>query len=281
MDSSSCRLLYEQLVILFHDHHCEECDGTDNVMKHFALPPCRSADTLISHMKHCRAGMSCRIPSCRSARIIVSHWKVCRKEDCPLLGSLSDQRKEWTQKLAEQFSKCSSISETNRQAVKIVHQNLFVALHVRTCARMQTARAAEWDCALPQCQSMRSLLKHFRTCTARRKCPCGKQVNNVSARLKENEVSESPVSFVPIFTGPLPDDMNTQATIPAVPQDSSRGLRRLVSEQWMRKSWKSWKRCEGFWIRRHPYRHLGCKSLPARLQHQRRGINPTEVPSTL
>ncbi|XP_075035163.1 uncharacterized protein LOC142097325 isoform X3 [Mixophyes fleayi] len=262
MDSSSCRLLYEQLVILFHDHHCEECDGTDNVMKHFALPPCRSADTLISHMKHCRAGMSCRIPSCRSARIIVSHWKVCRKEDCPLLGSLSDQRKEWTQKLAEQFSKCSSISETNRQAVKIVHQNLFVALHVRTCARMQTARAAEWDCALPQCQSMRSLLKHFRTCTARRKCPypmctstrliflhsiscmqyncilCtpfrtvvkqlgGKQVNNVSARLKENEVSESPVSFVPIFTGPLPDDMNTQATIPAVPQDSSRGLRYL------------------------------------------------------
>ncbi|CAJ0934189.1 unnamed protein product [Ranitomeya imitator] len=105
--ADECSRLYEQLVIIFFGHRCAECEETGGILQYSAVPVCHSVDGVLSHMKYCQAGMSCRFPGCSFARVIVSHWKICRKNECPVILNLSEDRKKKIQVMEKHCGKPS------------------------------------------------------------------------------------------------------------------------------------------------------------------------------
>ncbi|KAM3915863.1 uncharacterized protein RB166_015265 [Leptodactylus fuscus] len=163
---SVCRPLYEQLVILFHDHECAQCEGTDGVIQYSTLPLCHIVDAILSHMKYCRSGMTCQVPGCSSARIIVSHWKSCRKKECPFTFNLSKDRKRKTQlHLQEEIKSFSSVESTCHHLYnQLILQ--FCKHKCDMCAKIPYQHYSD----LPLCHSVDTILSHMKYCRAGMSC---------------------------------------------------------------------------------------------------------------
>ncbi|XP_056390061.1 uncharacterized protein LOC130284088 isoform X2 [Hyla sarda] len=161
-----CRFLYEQLVILFHDHECGQCQRTYNILQYSALPLCQSVDAVLSHMKYCRAGMSCQIPSCSSVRVIVSHWKVCRNKECPVALNLSKDRKGNIQLLLQAEVKSFSAMETTCQHINKQLILLFLKHDCEACVEIHYQHYSD----LPLCHSVDAMLSHMKFCRAGMSC---------------------------------------------------------------------------------------------------------------
>ncbi|KAG8554193.1 hypothetical protein GDO81_003709 [Engystomops pustulosus] len=165
-----CRLLYERLVILFHNHKCEKCYSTEGITQYSAVPLCHGVDAILSHMKYCRAGISCQFPACPSVRVIMSHGKICRNKDCPVVINLSKDRKRKIQERIHQKNMLPSVMRVNRQTAKKFRQMLFVLFHTWSCMNRQKSNENSHQCDLTQCQTVQKRIKHTVSCTRGRHC---------------------------------------------------------------------------------------------------------------
>lgn len=309
--SPACRCFYEELVILFHHHQCEECEETANVIRYITLPLCRSVQAMLSHIKYCRAGMSCKIAICRDSRIIVSHGISCKK-NCLVALSLSPRRVEWTQALLQKIGRCSSSPEIHGLEVGNTRQFLFVLFHTWTC--MTFHNEPNSLCTLPQCHTMVKMLGHSQSCTDLTGClyagcstlrfllqhchnckgktcmichPLRTLVKQLYLRHNTNNsglqnttvIVRIPTSLLPNSPG-VPNTPNLSAIALQLSAARTRSSQTSNWKKKARKSWRSWKRCEGLWIRRHPYRNLESRSRPAQQQHRPKG-GTLQVPSSL
>ncbi|XP_068099709.1 uncharacterized protein [Hyperolius riggenbachi] len=168
--SSPCSFFYKQLVFLFHDHQCKQCERTNSDLKHITLPSCHSVGALLSHIRHCRAGMSCKIPSCRSSRKIVSHATGCRKLNCAVVSSLNAKHVEWTRHLQQRIGVCSSNPKPDGWDVAYARKHLFLMIYAMECATHPPGEKRDWDCTFPQCHTMKNLLRHFSSREDHRAC---------------------------------------------------------------------------------------------------------------
>ncbi|XP_040212180.1 uncharacterized protein LOC120943125 [Rana temporaria] len=282
--SPTCRCLYEELVILFHHHQCEECEETANVIQYITLPLCRSVQAMLSHIKYCRAGMSCKIASCRDSRIIVSHGISCKK-DCLVALSLSPRRMEWTQALLRKIGRCSSSSEMYDLEVGNTRQFLFVLFHTWTC--MTFHNEPNSLCTLPQCHTMVKMLGHSQSCTDLTGCLYpGCSTLRFLLQHCHNCKGKTCMICHPLRTLVnqlyLRHNTNTSGlqNIPVIVRIPTRSSQTNNWKKKSRKSWRSWKRCEGLWIRRHPYRNIESRSRPAQKQRRSKG-GTLHVPSSL
>ncbi|KAG8554188.1 hypothetical protein GDO81_003709 [Engystomops pustulosus] len=166
---SPCQNLYRQLTHQFHKHKCELCMKTP-LQQYSDLPLCRSVDTVLSHMKYCRAGMSCQIPGCAASRAIISHWKVCSNKDCLLVQNLREDRKQKTLERIHQKNMLPSVMRVNRQTAKKFRQMLFVLFHTWSCMNRQKSNENSHQCDLTQCQTVQKRIKHTVSCTRGRHC---------------------------------------------------------------------------------------------------------------
>ncbi|XP_040296296.1 uncharacterized protein LOC121008072 isoform X2 [Bufo bufo] len=166
MDMYVCRHLCEQLLILFQDHECDQCEATDNVVQYSALPLCHGVDVILSHMKYCRAGMSCNIPGCPSARVIVSHWKICRENECPVAFYLSGDCKSKVQlQLQAELKSFSSLKNTCHH----LYDRLSLLFREHKCE--MCAKTHDKDLRnLPLCLSVDATLSHMKYCRAGMSC---------------------------------------------------------------------------------------------------------------
>ncbi|KAM5151731.1 uncharacterized protein ACMZJ9_009977 [Mantella aurantiaca] len=263
----TCKCLFEQLVILFHHHQCEECEETDTAIQYITLPLCHSMGTMLSHIKYCRAGMSCKIPSCPDSRVIVSHGRVCKVKDCPVVLSLGTKRMEWTQELLQQVDRCSFSPEIYDLEVGNARQLLFILSHIWTCMNLNEFNSL---CTLPQCRTMKKLRDHSQTYLKNHVFSFHLQNIQMFVQIPNNLLLNNPRA---------PNTLN-----PSGLQDSSVRIRSSQTHNWQkksRKSWGTWKRCDWHGIRRHAYRNLECKSRPAQQQQRRTRGNPSQVLSSL
>ncbi|XP_075686918.1 uncharacterized protein LOC142656001 isoform X2 [Rhinoderma darwinii] len=164
-----CHHLYNQLVFLFRIHDCEAC--ADNDYQHYSsLPLCQSVDTILGHIKYCRAGLSCKVPRCSAARTIISHWMSCQNKECPVVWNLSKDRIQNTKKQIHQKNMLPSVIRADNKTAKELNQTLFVMFHAWSCMCRRRLCGIFWDCDLPQCQPMQNLLKHIDLCVAGCNC---------------------------------------------------------------------------------------------------------------
>lgn len=210
-----CRLLYEQLVILFHEHECYKCEETNSVIQYSALPLCHSVDALLSHMKHCRAGMSCQIPGCPTARIIMSHGKMCRKEACPVALNLSEDRKQkiqlHLQAVVESFSPVeASCQNLNNLLISLFHNHgceMCMKIHERPdsdlplCHSMDAMLShikycrAGMSCQVPGCPSARTIISHWKNCKDKA-CPVLRNLNKDRKHIIQKRKRQNVLPFV-------------------------------------------------------------------------------------
>ncbi|XP_077130238.1 uncharacterized protein LOC143785352 isoform X1 [Ranitomeya variabilis] len=161
--ADKCSFLYEQLVILFFGHRCDECEETGGILQYMAVPVCHSVDGVLSHMKYCQAGMSCRFPGCSFARVIVSHWKICRKNRCPVILNLSEDRKKKVQVRLQAMMSLLSVETP----CKILFMELVLLFHNHHC---EMCKRKDSKNAVPLCHSVDAELSHMKYCTAGMSC---------------------------------------------------------------------------------------------------------------
>ncbi|XP_069840485.1 uncharacterized protein [Dendropsophus ebraccatus] len=184
-----CRFLFEQLVILLHHHKCDKCEETESITKYSVIPLCPSMDATLSHMKHCRAGMSCQIPDCPSAREIMSHWRACRKEECPVALNLSKDRKQKIQLLLQ--AEVRSFSDSICYHLNIQLITLFRKHRCHECVFHQLPMD------LPLCHSVDAMLSHMKYCTAGMSCkiPECPAVRRIISHWKNCKDQDCPVAW--------------------------------------------------------------------------------------
>ncbi|XP_073504745.1 uncharacterized protein [Phyllobates terribilis] len=162
--ADKCSHLYEQLVILFHSHGCAECTETGDLLQYSAVPTCHSVDGVLSHMKYCKAGMSCQFPGCSFARVIVSHWKICRNNQCPVILNLSEDRKQRVQMHLE----ATVMSFPSSGATcELLFKKLVLLFHNHQCETCEKKHSRD---EVPPCHSVDAKLSHMKYCTAGMSC---------------------------------------------------------------------------------------------------------------
>lgn len=138
------RLISQQLGLLIHAYKCTSSDCPS--------PQCSVMKAILEHLPGCKAHQDCPIRHCYSSRQIILHWGNCKIPDCQVCGFFrrSPDPKE---------NHKTFVVRSKEEKKRLIQKNLVLLLHANMCDQRANHR-----CHSPECQVMKQVLRHMKTC---------------------------------------------------------------------------------------------------------------------